>query len=190
RGVAEAVRIAAAGGVEEQARGFDGVTGDHDIAGSLEAPAPVAVVAHASNPSGCVMLDLAGHREVADLRTRRKRARQPGDEHALLGVGGATYDTHAAIDAGMGKTTGSRQRRERSGRPVDSECFGALGKGEGGGVELVSTVRVPGTLRPPGIADGAGNLQGVLDFVVVLPHLAPVERPVGAIAEEAAGLEP
>src|SRR5581483_7162439 len=34
------------------------------------------------------------------------------------------------------------------------------------------------------------NRQGLLDLVVVLPHLAPIERPVGAIAEYAARFEP
>ena len=45
-------------------------------------------------------------------------------------------------------------------------------------------------LRAPRIAHRAGDLQRLFDLAVVAPHLAPIERPIGAIAEQAARLEP
>ncbi len=51
-------------------------------------------------------------------------------------------------------------------------------------------VRIARPLRSPGITDRAGDLQRLLDLAVVAPHLAPIERPIGPVAELAARLEP
>ena len=44
--------------------------------------------------------------------------------------------------------------------------------------------------RPPRVGHGTGDLQRLLDLAVVAPHLAPIERPIGAVAQQAARLEP
>ncbi len=77
-GVGEAVGITAGRGVQQQARRLDGVTRDDDIAGSLEMPAPLAMIADAGDPPVRIVLHLADHGEVADLGalpTRRAAAR-------------------------------------------------------------------------------------------------------------------
>ena len=51
-------------------------------------------------------------------------------------------------------------------------------------------VRIAATLRPPRIIHRSGNFQRVFDLGVIVPHLAPIERPVRAIAELRARLEP
>ena len=58
------------------------------------------------------------------------------------------------------------------------------------GVELMRTVRITRPLRTPRIVHRPGDLQGLLDLRVIGPHFAPIERPIGAIAELGARLEP
>ena len=97
---------------------------------------------------------------------------------------------NAAIDAGMGKAARSGERRERRRRPGDAERLAPSARTSAGGVQLMRAIRVARPLRPPWVRYGPGDLQRLFDLAVVAPHLAPVERPVGAVAELGAGLEP
>ena len=53
----------------------------------------------------------------------------------------------------------------------------------------MGSVWIGGPRRPPGVAERAGDRQGALDLVVIAPHLAPVDRPVGAVTKLGARLE-
>ena len=148
------------------------------------------MIMHAGDPPVGIDLDPADHREVADLGAGRDRARDPGDQRALLGVGRAAGDAEAAIDAGMRQPARRRQRRQRRLGPVDAHRLAASASAQRRGVQLVRAIGIARTLRPPGIVDRPGDLQRLLDLGVVVPHLAPIERPVRAVAEQAARLEP
>src|SRR5690348_4042215 len=153
-------------------------------------PASLTVEADSDDSSARVVLHSTHHRLITDLRAGRESPRQPGDEHALLRVGGATYHTHTAIDAWVRESAGRGQCCKRGRCPVDAERLGALCESERGGVELVWPVGIPRAPGAPGVTYGTGDLQRILDLMVVLPHLSPVERPIGAVAEKTASLEP
>ena len=124
------------------------------------------------------------------LGTGGDGARYPGDQRALLGVGRAAGDAEAAIDAGMGAAARRREGGDRGFGPADAHRLAAFDEGQRGGVHLVRAVWVARAARAPGVGDRAGDRQRLLDLAVVAPHLAPVERPVEAVAHLGAGLEP
>ena len=135
-------------------------------------------------------VDATHHGEVADLGAGAHRARNPGHQRALLGVGRAAERAKAAIDAGRRSAARRRKRGERRWRPRDAERLRAARQHHRGRIELVRAVGIARPLRTPWISYRAGDLQRLLDLVVVVPHLAPIERPVGAVAEKRARLEP
>src|SRR6185312_2214107 len=93
-------------------------------------------------------------------------------------------------NAGMGQATGRGQGGKRRFRPLDAQLLTAAGKGPCRAVEFVCTIRISRSSGPPWIGNGSSDLQCVLDFGVIVPHLAPVERPISAISEQTARLEP
>src|SRR6185312_5898240 len=75
-------------------------------------------------------------------------------------------------------------------RPRGAERLATLGEREPRGIELVRAIGIARPFRPPRIVDGPRDLQRLLDLAVIAPHLAPVDRPVRAVAEKRAGFEP
>ena len=73
---------------------------------------------------------------------------------------------------------------------MHAQGLAAPGQGTGGGVELVGAIRIARTRRTPRVVDRSGNFQRLLDLRVVVPHFAPVQRPIGAVAEYATRPEP
>ena len=108
----------------------------------------------------------------------------------MLGVGRAAGHAEAAIDAGVGEPARRREGRERRLRPLDAHRLAPFGQHARRGVERMRAIGIARSLRSPRIGDRAGDLQRLLDLAVVVPHFAPIERPVGAVAEQAARLEP
>ncbi|MDR8934491.1 hypothetical protein FEP65_01366 [Burkholderia multivorans] len=181
--------MASGRGQQQQPRRLDRVTGDHDVARALEMRAAVAPVMHARHAIA-LRVDPQRHREVAHFGAGRDRARNPRDQRALLRVGRAAGDAEAAIHARMRAAARRGQRRERRRRPVDAERLGAAREHERGRVQFMGAVRVARARRSPGIVHRPADLQRLLDFAVVAPHLAPVERPVDAVTEQRARAEP
>ncbi len=141
-------------------------------------------------PGVRIGLDAADHREVADLGPGLDCAWDPGDQRALLGVGGTPRGAEPAIDAGRRFAARRRNGGERGRRPGDPHCLGAPGQHQCRGIQLVRAIGIARALGSPRIVDRTRNLQRLLDLGVIAPHLAPVDRPVGAVAEPAARLEP
>ena len=84
-----------------------------------------------------------------------------------------------------------RDRRERRRRSSRCRALRRLrASTSAAAFSSCGAVRIARPLRPPGIIDRAGNFQRLFDLGVIVPHLAPIERPVRAIAELAARLEP
>ena len=179
-----------AGRIEQEARRLDCITGDHDVFRALVPPLALAMVVDASGPPVVAHLDAPDHRQIADLGAGADRARDPGDQRALLGIGRAAELAEAAIDAGMRVAARRRQSRDRRHRPCDAERLAAARQHLARGVDLVLPVRIARPLRPPRIIDGAGNLQRLLDLGVVVPHHFGIDRPIDRIAELRARLEP
>ncbi|CAJ3171598.1 Uncharacterised protein [Burkholderia pseudomallei] len=189
--VREAVRMAAVRRQQQEARRLDRIARDDDVLRALKAHAAFAHVAHARHAIAArAGFDAERHREIADLGARRERARNPRDERALFRVRRAAADAEAAVHARMREPARRGQRRERRRRPADAERVGAAREHECGRVQLVRAIRIARPLRPPRIANGPADLQRVLHLGVIAPHLAPVERPVRAVAEPRARLEP
>ena len=189
-GIGEPVRVLGVGGGEQQARGFDGVAGHHHILGALEPPAPFPDVVNAGGAAVLVGLDASHHRQVANFGTRLDRLGNKGDQLALLGVGGAAEAAKAAIDAGLRLAVRRRNGGERGRRPVDAQGLAAPRQKIARAVDLVGAVGVGAAFGAPGIAGGAGDAERPLGLGVPAPHLAPVQRPVRAVAEHALRLEP
>src|SRR6185312_12813001 len=104
--------------------------------------------------------------------------------------GRAADGAEAAIDAWRRQITRRRHGSERRRRPGDAHRLGALGQHQPSGVDFVRTIRIPPPLRAPRIAHRPRDLQRLLDLVVIVPHFLPADRPIGAVAELAARLEP
>ncbi len=181
--------MAAVRGQQPQPRALDRIARHHDVARALKSRAAVAAIVHARHAIA-FGLDAQRHREVAHFGARGHRTRNPRDERALLRVRRAAGDAEAAMHARMRAAARRGQRGERRRRPVHAERLGAAREHQRGGVQLVRAIRIARARRPPRIADRAADLQRLLDLAVVMPHLAPVERPVDAVAECAARAEP
>ncbi len=136
------------------------------------------------------MLDAPDHGEVANFGAGFERARHPRNQDALLGIGGAADHAHAPIDARRRVSVRCRDGGERRRRPGNAECFGPFGEHQGGGIEFVRPIRIARPLRTPRVIHRPRDLQRAFDLGVIAPHLAPIERPIGAVAELAARLEP
>ena len=74
---AEPVGITGIGGVQQQARRLDGIAGNHDIAGALKMPSPLAMVVHTCSAAVGPRLNPAYHGQVAHLGPGGQRARDP-----------------------------------------------------------------------------------------------------------------
>src|SRR3546814_18981642 len=80
--------------------------------------------------------DAADHGEVTNLCARLQRARQPGEQHALLCIGRAADDAEAAIDARMRPAARRREGGVRRRRPE----IGRASCRARGGMEAVTSV--------------------------------------------------
>jgi len=97
----EELRIRAFQGrrVQQQPRSFDAVPRDDDLSCLLDAPLPLTVVVDACREAGTIDFDAADHGQIADLGTAFDCTRNPGDQHALLGIRAAADDAKPAVDA-------------------------------------------------------------------------------------------
>jgi len=188
--IGETVRKARAGRVEQQARRLDRIAGDDDVFRPLPAQLSLAVIEDFAGAAGRIEFDARNHRQIADLGPGVEGARQPCHQHALLGVGRAADHAKAAIDARMGAAARRRQGGERGRRPGEAQRLGAARQDETRGVDLVGAIGIAPARRAPGIAHRPRDLQRVLDLGVVAPHLRRRDRPVDAVAEPRARLEP
>ncbi len=148
-GIGEPIGKPGAGRIEEEARRLDRVAGDDDILRALEPPASLAAVAHARRPAACVVLDPPDHGKVADFGAGLQRSRQPGDEHALLGVGRAADHAHAAIDARVSMAARRGKSRERRRRPGECPALRRLPPARGRRRSVHAPVGISRPLRAP-----------------------------------------
>ena len=84
----------------------------------------------------------------------------------------------------------SGDRRERRLRPGVSHRLRAARQEFCGPVYGMRAIGVARPLRSPRIGDGTGNREREFRLPIPVPHLAPIHRPVGAVAERRARLEP
>jgi hypothetical protein len=89
----------------------------------------------------------------------------------------------------MRQTARRRERGQRRFRPLHAQSFATLCK-SAGGVELVGAIRIARTRRTPWVIDRSRDFQHLLDLGIVVPHLAPIDWPIGAVAKNAARFEP
>src|SRR3954471_17508450 len=175
--IGQTVREFLARRIEQQARRFDRIAGDDNIVRALMPPLSLAMVVDTDGATVASDLDMPDHREVADFGAGADRARYPGDQRALLGVGRAAELAEAAIDAGTRGAARRRQSRDRLHRPCDTERLAAARQHLAGGVDLMLPIGIARALRSPRIVYGTGNLQRVLDLGVVIPHHFGLDRP-------------
>ena len=174
---------------EELARP-SGITSNDDVARALKAQAALAKIKHASRAIAIVDFDLGDHGKVADLGAGGECARDPRDEGALLGVRRAASHAETAIDARRRHPARRRHGGERRLGPLHAQRLAASRQSKRGGIEFVRAIGIARPRRPPRIGNWSGNFQRLFGFGVVAPHFAPIERPIGAIAENGARLEP
>ncbi len=148
------------------------------------------MILHARRAALLVDLDPPDHGEVTYFRPRCQRPRKPHHERTLLGVGRAADAAEAPIDAGRRQAARGGHGGKRRRYPLHAQLLAAARQHEAGGVHLVRAVRIAPALRSPRIGDRPCDLQRLLDLAVVTPHLAPIDRPIDAVAEGRAGLEP
>ncbi len=139
-------------------------------------------------------LDPPDHREVAHFGAGGERARNPDREGRSLRVGGAAEPAEAAIGAGRAFSLrpGVRrgQRRERRLGPFDADRLAALGQQFARVVQLMRAIGIARPFRAPGIGQRPGDVDLPLGLPVIMPHLLPGDRPIRAVAERRARLEP
>ena len=155
--VAQPVREASGGGVEQQPRRLDRVAGDRDHPGPLEAGDAVADVVHAGGPAGALVdLDAGDHAVGADLGAVGERVGDVGDQRRGLGVDLAALQAEAAVDAVRPvaeAAVGDRDRADlrgdaelvarRAGRSRRCRRPGAAGAGRCAGRPTASPPRRP-----------------------------------------------
>ena len=152
------------------------------------------MIVHACYTSVRSRFDPTDHREVAHLRSRGERARNPNSKRRALRVGRAAEPAEPAIHARGALSLRSgmrgRQRRKRRLGPVDADRFAAFRKQFAGGIQLMRAIGVTRSLRSPGIGQRPGDVDLPLGNSVIAPHLLPGDRPIRAVAERRARLEP
>src|ERR1700739_12987 len=131
----------------------------------------------------CIGLDPADHCEVANLGAGGDGARDPRDESALLLIGRAADNAESAINARVRQTAGRRDSCQRRRRPLDPDRLSALSQDQRGCVQFMRAIGIAGPLGSPRIVDRAGYLQRLFYLAVIIPHLAPIDRPVSPIAQ-------
>src|ERR1700761_1244984 len=146
------------------------------MARALKSPKAFATIMNACGAVALVDLDPADHGEVADFRAGGEGTRYPGYQRALLGVGRAAEHAETAIDARRRQVARRRHGGERRFGPLHTKRFAALRERDRRGIELVRAIRITRPFRTPRIGDRPRNLQGLFDFRVVAPHLAPIDR--------------
>ncbi len=185
--VGQAIRKLRAGGVQQQAWTLDRVAGDDHVLRFLKTPPSLAIVIHAGRATLRTDLDPPDHRQIAHLRARRQRTRQPHVECALLGIGRAADAAEAAVHAGGREAARSGDGGKRRGHPIYPKLLAAPRQNEARRVHLVCAIWIAPARRSPRIAERPRDLQRLFDFVVVAPHLPPIERPIDAVAELCCG---
>ena len=92
--------MAGAGGVQEQARRFDSISGNDDSAGALEVLFAVAVeIDHAIDAAVLSQIHARGHGVSANLSSVLDGIGHVSDERACLGPDLAALQAKSAIDA-------------------------------------------------------------------------------------------
>src|SRR6185503_9050621 len=142
----------AALGVEQKPRSLDGIAGNDDVLRRLVPPLAVAMIGEAGRLAILAHVDPADHRQVADLGAGLQRARDEGDEHALLGIRRAAVGAKAAIDAWVRHSARCRQGGEWDRRPFDADRLASAREHQAGRVHRVRAVRVALAALAPRVA--------------------------------------
>ena len=152
------------------------------------------MIMHAGRASVRSRFDSPDHREIAHLGPGRQRARNPNSQRRALGVCGAAEPAEAAIGAwrafSLRPGMRGRQRRKRRLGPVDADRLAAFRKQFAGRVQLMRAIGITRPLRSPRIGQWPGDVDLPLGDSVITPHLLPGDRPVRAVTERRARLEP
>ena len=186
--VAQSVGEAAAGGVQEQARGLDRVAADGDGVSAHEVGGAVADVADAGGLSAALVgLDADRHRIGADLDAVLDRVGQMGDERAGLGVDLAALQAEAAIDAMGAVAEASVGDRHRPDAHLDAAVLGAAPGHRGGAGDGVGGMGVGVGIPPRPVL--TGHRQLAFDALEGGLELLVGDRPVDGDAVPGAHLE-
>jgi hypothetical protein len=175
--VAEAVRVPAAGRVEQKPRRLDRVAADRDGRRSLEPLHAVPDVGHAGCVPGRVVdLHARDERVCPDLAPVLDRVREVRDERRRLRVHLAALEAEAAVDAVRPVPEPAVRDRHRPDAHLDPLLARSLPREQRRARNGVRAVRVPVRVSPG--PELAGNRQLALDTLERRLELVVGDRPI------------